>query len=79
MNCENILKQLSINNSNPVLIYRLKGIFGKWCKPNYNSVVATFCYNIANNFEIKIHNLEDRVELVHVDLVIKSFLKKYIK
>tara|TARA_B100000989_G_C19513572_1_gene460432 strand:- start:415 stop:1539 length:1125 start_codon:yes stop_codon:yes gene_type:complete len=78
LNCENILKQLSINNSNPVLIYRLKGIFGKWCKPNYNSVVATFCYNIANNFEIKIHNLEDRVELVHVDLVIKSFLKNIL-
>ena len=38
----------------PVHILRLPGIFGKWCKPNYNSVVATFCYNVVNNFEITI-------------------------
>lgn len=75
LKCESILEQLSIKNQNPVIIYRLKGIFGKWCKPNYNSVVATFCNNIANNLEIKIHNSNDKVELVHVDHVIKSFLK----
>ena len=37
----------------PLYVYRLPNLFGKWCKPNYNSVVATFCYNIANNLPIK--------------------------
>ena len=46
---EKELENLSKKNENPVSIIRLPGVFGKWSKPNYNSVVSTFCYNIANN------------------------------
>lgn len=45
---------LAKDTNNPLIIYRLPGVFGKWCKPNYNSVVATFCNNVANNIPIKI-------------------------
>ena len=47
---------LAAENGNPVAIYRLPGVFGKWCKPNYNSVVATFCHNIAHGLRVKIND-----------------------
>jgi UDP-2-acetamido-2,6-beta-L-arabino-hexul-4-ose reductase len=57
-----------------VRIYRLRNVFGKWCRPNYNSVVATFCYNIANDLPIQISNPNRALELVYVDDVVKAFL-----
>ncbi len=66
--------------SNKVYIYRLPGIFGEGCKPNYNSVVATFCHNIANNLEIKIIDKNKKIELVYIkDLCdyFCSFLNNY--
>lgn len=57
-----------------VAIYRLPGVFGKWCRPNYNSVVATFCYNLANGLEIKINDPQATVDLVYVDDVVSSFV-----
>ena len=58
-----------------VFIYKLPNIFGKWSRPNYNSVVATFCYNVINNLPI-INNAPEKVlELVYVDDVIKAFGK----
>lgn len=59
---------------NPVVIYRLPGVFGKWCKPNYNSVVATFCHNIANDLPIQINDPSADLRLVYVDDVISSFI-----
>jgi UDP-2-acetamido-2,6-beta-L-arabino-hexul-4-ose reductase len=50
-----------------VVIFRLKNVFGKWCRPNYNSVVATFCYNIAHGMPISISDAAKRIELVYVD------------
>ena len=50
---EQLLMALSSENKNPVAIYRLPGVFGKWCKPNYNSVVATFCHNVATGMPIR--------------------------
>jgi UDP-2-acetamido-2,6-beta-L-arabino-hexul-4-ose reductase len=44
---EEVLAKLTQSNGNPVVIYRLPGVFGKWCRPNYNSVVATFCHKKA--------------------------------
>lgn len=55
-----------------VAVYRLPGVFGKFCKPNYNSVVATFCYNIARGLEIQISDRSKEIELVYVDTVVKS-------
>ena len=49
------------------LIYRLPNVFGKWCKPNYNSVIATFCYNIANDLPIAINDGETAMNLVYID------------
>lgn len=49
-------------------------MFGKWCKPNYNSVVATFCHKISNNFEIKINDKNKKLNLVYIDDLIDNFL-----
>ena len=57
-----------------VMIYRLPGVFGKWCRPNYNSVVATFCHNIAHNLAIEIHDPDRVLELVYIDDVVTAFL-----
>jgi len=59
---------------NNVFVYRLPGIFGKWCRPNYNSVVATFCHNIARDMPIEIRDPEHILHLVYVDDVCKAFL-----
>jgi len=69
---------LSFDRQNPlvpVLVYRLPNVFGKWCRPNYNSVVATFCYNIARNLPIVINDPEVPLTLVYVDDVIDSFVE----
>ncbi len=70
---EKIVTKLSANNENPVFIYRLPGVFGKWCKPNYNSVVSTFCYNAINNLDLKIKEPSKELTLVYIDDVLKSF------
>ncbi|MGN0167593.1 MAG: NAD-dependent epimerase/dehydratase family protein [Acetatifactor sp.] len=57
-----------------VLIYRLPNLFGKWCRPNYNSVVATFCHNIARELPISISDPEVRLELVYIDDLLEELL-----
>jgi len=59
----------------PVYIFRLPNVFGKWCKPNYNSVLATFCHNIAREQPININDPAARLTLVYVDDVIEHFIK----
>lgn len=71
---EEILVNFSGNSGSPVYIFRLPNIFGKWCKPNYNSVVATFCYNIAHNLPIKIHDQLTKIRLVYIDDLVKQFI-----
>ena len=56
-------------------IYRLHNVFGKWCKPNYNSVVATFCNNIANGLDITINDRKTELNLIYIDDIIYEFLK----
>jgi UDP-2-acetamido-2,6-beta-L-arabino-hexul-4-ose reductase len=56
-----------------VFIFRLPGVFGKWCRPNYNSVVATFCHNIARGLPITFSDPEREVELVYIDDVVHAF------
>lgn len=72
---EQVVEQMASKTGNPVVVYRLPGVFGKWCKPNYNSVVATFCHNIANDLPIQINDPEARVRLVYVDDVVTEFLR----
>ncbi len=55
-------------------IYRLPNVFGKWCRPNYNSAIATFCYNTINDLPITIHNADAPLSLVYIDDVCRSFV-----
>jgi len=72
---EDLLFELSNGAQIPVAIFRLPGVFGKWCRPNYNSVVATFCYNITRGLPINISDPENNIELVYIDDVMRSFIK----
>jgi UDP-2-acetamido-2,6-beta-L-arabino-hexul-4-ose reductase len=74
LEAENVLKKLSENNGNPVSTFRLPGVFGKWCRPEYNSVVATFCHNIANDLPIHVSNKNAILSLLHIDNVVESML-----
>lgn len=57
------------------LIYRFSNVFGKWCKPNYNSVVATFCYNIAHSLPIQVHDPSAMLKLIYIDDVINELIR----
>ncbi|WP_413480707.1 capsular polysaccharide biosynthesis protein CapF [Carnobacterium maltaromaticum] len=74
---EDILFSYSEKNKVPVYVYRLDNLFGKWSRPNYNSVVATFCYNIARNIELKIDNPETILSLCYIDDVLKEFIQAF--
>ena len=63
------------NSGLVVYVYRLANVFGKWCRPNYNSAAATFCYNIAHNLEISIRDREYVVHYNYVDDIVDEFLK----
>lgn len=57
-----------------VLIYRFPNLFGKWCRPNYNSAVATFCHNIANDLPIQVNDPSAELELLYIDDLINEML-----
>ncbi len=57
-----------------VLVYRFPNVFGKWCRPNYNSAVATFCYNIARDLPITVNDRAHEMTLVYIDDVVKELL-----
>ena len=75
LNGEKLFFNLNQSNGNPIFIFRLPGVFGKWSKPNYNSVVATFCFNSINNIKLEITNEEKIISLVYIDDVMKKFCK----
>ena len=75
LNAEAAVKTLEIDTGCPVYVYRLPGVFGKWCKPHYNSVVATFCHNISHNLPIQVNNLDFELSLVYIDDVVEEFVK----
>ena len=57
-----------------VLVYRFPNLFGKWCRPNYNSAVATFCNNIANDLPIQVNDPSTQLELVYIDDLVDEML-----
>jgi len=73
---EDILFDYSKKNKVPVYVYRLNNVFGKWSRPNYNSVVATFCYNISRNIPVKISDKNKELELIYIDDIISDFISK---
>jgi len=58
-----------------VLVYRFPNVFGKWCKPNYNSAVATFSYNIANDLPITVNNPNVDMKLIYIDDLVQELIK----
>lgn len=72
-NAEEIVKEYGEQSGATVSIYRLPNVFGKWCRPNYNSVVATFCHHIARDLPITISDRNHALNLVHIDDVIRAF------
>jgi UDP-2-acetamido-2,6-beta-L-arabino-hexul-4-ose reductase len=56
------------------VIYRLPGVFGKWCKPNYNSVVATYCYNSTHGLPLEVRDPDFELRLVYIDDIIRSWI-----
>lgn len=58
----------------PVLVYRFPNLFGKWCRPNYNSAVATFCNNVANDLPITISDRVNELELLYIDDLVAEML-----
>lgn len=58
-----------------VLVYRFPNLFGKWCRPNYNSAVATFCYNIAHDLPIKVNDESTVLELLYIDDLVMELLE----
>ena len=75
LDAEASVKALEIDTGCPVFVYRLPGVFGKWCKPNYNSVVATFCHNISHDLPIQVNNPDYELNLVYIDDVVEEFVK----
>lgn len=61
-------------NDVPVFIYRLPNVFGKWCKPEYNSVIATWCHNVTRDLPLQVNDRNTSLSLVYIDDVIESFL-----
>ena len=72
---EGALIEYCKTTGSPVYIYRLTNIYGKWSKPHYNTVVATFCYNIARALPIQVNNPDADLMLCYIDDVVEEFLK----
>ncbi|MCM2590896.1 NAD-dependent epimerase/dehydratase family protein [Rossellomorea marisflavi] len=71
---EDLLTNYYYETDIKVFIYRLPNIFGKWSKPNYNTVVATYCHNIARGLDIQINNADTELTLAYIDDVLEEFI-----
>jgi UDP-2-acetamido-2,6-beta-L-arabino-hexul-4-ose reductase len=71
---EQVVEALAKATANTCVVFRLPGVFGKWCKPNYNSVVATFCHNIARDLPVQINDAAAPLRLVYVDDVVTALM-----
>lgn len=67
---EEAIRAWAESTGNKAYIYRFPNLFGKWCRPNYNSVVATFCYNIARGIPIRIDDPDKELTLAYIDDVV---------
>ena len=71
---EDLMFEYSEKTGAKVIVYRLPNVFGKWCRPNYNSAVATFCNNIANDLPITVNDPNVIMKLVYIDDVVEEFI-----
>ncbi|ANE88291.1 capsular biosynthesis protein [Bacillus cereus] len=72
---EELLFEYAKETGSKAYIYRLPNLFGKWSKPNYNTVVATFCHNIARGLDIQVNNPDVELNLCYIDDVLEEFFK----
>lgn len=72
---EDLLFQYSKETGTKVLVYRFPNVFGKWCKPSYNSAIATFCHNIARGLPITVRDRNAVLRLVYIDDVVEELLQ----
>ncbi len=71
---ENLFFDYAAETGAKVLVYRFPNLFGKWCRPNYNSAVATFCHNIANDLPITVNDRSTELELLYIDDLVCEML-----
>ena len=71
---EQLMRDYGEKTGAKTLIYRFPNVFGKWCRPNYNSAVATFCHNRANDLPIQVNDRNTRLTLVYIDDVVQELL-----
>ena len=71
---EDLIFKYGEDNGVKVCVYRFPNVFGKWCRPNYNSAVATFCYNIAHNLPITVNDRNHLMTLVYIDDVVDELI-----
>ncbi|WMM24325.1 capsular polysaccharide biosynthesis protein CapF [Tissierella sp. MB52-C2] len=76
---EELLFKYGKETGTKVYIYRLPNLFGKWSKPNYNSVVSTFCHNIARDLEIQVNDPEVELNLCYIDDVLDEFISVLVQ
>ncbi|RDB62818.1 capsular biosynthesis protein [Gordonibacter sp. 28C] len=72
---ERLFRAYSERTGAPVLVYRFPNVYGKWCRPNYNSAVATFCCNVANGLPVRVDDPSTELELLHVDDLVSEMLE----
>lgn len=72
---EQVLEQWANSGHGRGVVFRLKNVFGKWCRPNYNSVTATFCHNVAHGLPISISDEKRELDLVYIDDVVEALLR----
>lgn len=72
---EDLLLSYGKETGADVLIYRLPNVFGKWCRPNYNSAIATFCYNVSHDLPIQVNDRAIQLTLVYIDDVVDELVR----
>lgn len=72
---EDLIIEYGKENNVKTFIYRFPNLFGKWCRPNYNSVIATWCYNVSHNLEIMVNDRDKELNLVYIDDVCYELIK----
>ena len=73
---EKVLLNYQEKTGSPVYIYRLPNVFGKWSRPNYNTVVATFCHNISRGLPVQVNAPEAQLSFAYIDDVVNAFIEK---
>lgn len=72
---EDLIFEYGRDNGTEVYVYRMPNVFGKWCRPNYNSAIATFCHNIARDLPITVNDPSHMMQLVYIDDVVAEFIR----